>query len=151
MDQRTVLTIPVPGTALIFAGLLMDPWLPINKNLWTSSFAVFTAGMAFMAFGLCYWLIDGRGYRRWAKPFAIYGMNAITVYVMSGLLADGMTLVQWTGAGGKPVSLHARVFDEVLLKLASPINASLLFAIAHVLVLYLVALLMWRRKWFIRL
>jgi len=139
------------GTALIFAGLLMDAWLPINKNLWTSSFAVFMAGMAFMIFGLCYWLIDGRGYRRWAKPFSIYGMNAITVYVMSGLLARGMTLIQWTGAGGKPVSLHAWVFDEVFLKLANPINASLLFAIAHVLVLYLVALLMWRKKWFIRL
>lgn len=139
------------GTALIFAGLLMDAWLPINKNLWTSSFAVFTAGMAFMIFGLCYWLIDGRGYRRWAKPLAIYGMNAITVYVMSGLLARGMTLIQWTGAGGKPVSLHAWVFDEVFLKLANPINASLLFAIAHVLVLYLAALLMWRKKWFIRL
>ena len=109
------------------------------------------AGMAFMIFGLCYWLIDGRGYRHWAKPFAIYGMNAITVYVMSGLLARGMTLVQWTGGGGKPVSLHAWVFDEVFLKLANPINASLLFAIAHVLVLYLVALAMWRKKWFIRL
>ena len=139
------------GTALIFAGLLMDPWLPINKNLWTSSFAVFMAGMAFMIFGLCYWLIDGRGYRRWAKPFAIYGMNAITVYVMSGLLGDGMALIQWTGAGGKPVSLHLWVFNEVFLKLANPINASLLFAITHVLVLYLVALLMWRKKWFIRL
>jgi predicted acyltransferase len=139
------------GTTLIFAGLLMGPWLPINKNLWTSSFAVFTAGMAFMAFGLCYWLIDGRGYRRWAGPFAIYGMNAITVYVMSGLLADGMTLIQWTGAGGKPVSLHARVFNEVFLKLANPINASLLFAVANVLVLYLAALLMWRKRWFVRL
>jgi predicted acyltransferase len=139
------------GAALIFAGMLMDAWLPINKNLWTSSFGFFMGGMAFMIFGLCYWLIDGRGYRRWTKPFAIYGMNAITVYVMSGLLARGMTLIQWTGAGGKPVSLHAWVFDEVFLKLANPIDASLLFAIAHVLVLYLVALAMWRKKWFIRL
>ncbi len=139
------------GAALIFAGLVMDVWLPINKNLWTSSFAVFMAGMAFTIFGLCYWLIDGRGYRRWAKPFAIYGMNAITVYVMSGLLARGMEMIQWAGAGGKPVSLHVWVFDEIFLKLANPINASLLFAIAHVLVLYLVALLMWRKKWFIRL
>ncbi|MEK7751912.1 MAG: heparan-alpha-glucosaminide N-acetyltransferase domain-containing protein [Acidobacteriota bacterium] len=139
------------GAALIFAGLLMDVWLPINKSLWTSSFAAFMAGMAFTIFGLCYWLIDGRGYGRWAKPFAIFGMNAITVYVMSGLLGDGMALIQWAGAGGKPVSLHAWVFGEVFLKLASPVNASLLFAITHVLVLYLVALLMWRKKWFIRL
>jgi predicted acyltransferase len=139
------------GAGLISAGIVMDACLPINKNLWTSSFAVFMAGMAFTALALCYWLIDGCGWRRWARPFAIYGMNAITVYVLSGLLARGMTVIQWTGAGGKPVSLHSWIFDEIFSRLASPINASLLFAIANVAVLYLIALLMWRRKWFIRL
>jgi predicted acyltransferase len=139
------------GVGLAWAGVAMDVWLPINKNLWTSSYAVFMAGLAFTAFALCYWLIDGCGRRRWARPFAIYGMNAITVYVLSGVLARGMTLIQWTGPGGQPVTLHAWIFDQVFSPLASPINASLLFAIANVAVLYLAALPMWRRKWFLRL
>jgi len=130
---------------------VLDVWLPINKNLWTSSFAVFMAGMAFTVFALCYWLIDCCGYKRWGTPFTIYGMNAITVYVISGVLAVTLMMIQWTGADGQPVSLHLWLFRNVFSQIASPINASLLFAIANVLVLYVVAYVMWRKKWFVRL
>ncbi|MBI4874500.1 MAG: DUF5009 domain-containing protein, partial [Acidobacteria bacterium] len=139
------------GVSLIFAGNVVDVWLPINKNLWTSSFALFTAGMAFTLFALCYWLIDGRGWRRWGRPFTIYGMNAITVYVLAGVLGDVLEVIRWSGADGKPVSLHVWVFARVFSPLASPMNASLLFAVSFVLLLYLPALVMWRRKWFLRL
>jgi predicted acyltransferase len=139
------------GVTLIYAGVVLDVWLPINKNLWTSSFAVFMAGMAFTVFALCYWLIDCCGYKRWGTPFTIYGMNAITVYVISGVLAVTLMMIQWTGADGQPVSLHLWLFRNVFSQIASPINASLLFAIANVLVLYVVAYVMWRKKWFVRL
>jgi predicted acyltransferase len=139
------------GVSLLFAGLVMNAWLPINKNLWTSSFAVFMAGLAFTLFALSYWLIDGRGYARWGKPFAIYGMNAITVYVCSGVLADTLTLIRWTGAGGRPVQLNTWLFTDFFSRFASPVNASLLFAVANVLLIYAVAYAMWRKRWFIRL
>jgi predicted acyltransferase len=139
------------GVSLLFAGLVMNAWLPINKNLWTSSFAVFMAGLAFTLFALSYWLIDGRGYARWGKPFAIYGMNAITVYVCSGVLADTLTLIRWTGADGRPVQLNTWLFTDFFSRFASPVNASLLFAVANVLLIYAVAYAMWRKRWFIRL
>jgi len=60
------------GNLLLVAGVVMDVWLPINKKLWTSSYAVFMAGMAMNCFGVCYWLVDVQGWRKWAKPFAIY-------------------------------------------------------------------------------
>jgi len=61
----------------------MDLAFPINKNLWTSSFSVFMAGISSSAFAFCYWLVDVKGWCRWAQPFAIYGMNAIAVYVLA--------------------------------------------------------------------
>lgn len=139
------------GVSLLFAGLVMNAWLPINKNLWTSSFAVFMAGLAFTLFALSYWLIDGRGYARWGRPFSIYGMNAITVYVCSGMLADTLTVIRWTGADGRPVQLNTWLFTDFFSRFAGPVNASLLFAIANVLLIYAVAYAMWRKRWFIRL
>ncbi len=133
------------GNALVFAGLVMDVWLPINKNLWTSSYAVFMAGMALIVFACCYWLIDVKGYRGWSRPFAIYGMNAIAVYVLAGMLETLLDIIQ---VG--PVSLHGYLYDHLFAPLASPLNASLLWAVCCVLVLYAVAYGMYRRRWFIK-
>lgn len=133
------------GNALIAAGLAMNVWLPINKNLWTSSYAVFMAGLATVVFALCFWFVDARGYQRWARPFAIYGMNAIAVFVLSGLVGRLMGLIK---IGGQ--SMHGFVYDRAFAPLASPMNASLLFAVANVLFFYAFAFLLYRRKWFLR-
>jgi predicted acyltransferase len=66
------------------------------------------------------------------------------------IVGVAMTL-HWTGGEGRPVSLKMWLFDEVFSRVASPVNASLLYAIANVLVLNAVAWMLWRRKWFIRL
>lgn len=134
------------GNLLIFAGLEMSTWLPINKKLWTSSFSVFMAGMAFVIFACCYWLIDVNGWKRYSRPFAIYGMNAITVYALSGLLAKTLGAIK---VGDQP--LQAWIYSHWFAPLASPYNASLLYAIANVLLLYAVAWLMYRKNWFVRL
>jgi predicted acyltransferase len=133
------------GNALVFVGLVMNVWMPVNKNLWTSSYTVFMAGMALIVFAFCYWLIDVRGYRGWSRPFAIYGMNAIAVYVLAGALE---TLLDSVHVGSK--SLHGALYDNLFVPLASPLNASLLWAVCCVLVLYAVAYGMYRRKWFLK-
>jgi predicted acyltransferase len=134
------------GNAQIVAALMMNPWMAINKSIWTTSFSVFMAGMAMVAFAAMYWLIDVKGHRRFTKPFAIYGMNAIVVYILSGLIARLLGLLK-TGAGA---SWKTVVFQNVFAPLASPVNASLLYAIANVLLLYAVAWFLYRRKWFVR-
>lgn len=134
------------GAALLAAGSFWDHFLPINKNIWTSSYAVFAAGMSMSGFGCCYWLIDGRGWKRFVRPFAIYGSNAITVYALSGMLARTLGLVKIGEASLKQV-----IYQGVFVPLGSPRVASLLYAIAFVLVLYAVAWYMYRRKWFVKL
>lgn len=139
------------GVGLLAAGALMDRWLPINKNLWTSSYAVFMAGLAMVALAGFYWVIDMRGWRRWATPFVMYGMNAIVLFVLAGLVGRLLTLVRWTGADGKPVVLKTWIYQTWFAPLASPVNASLLFALAFVAVFLGVAWLLWRRKWFVKI
>jgi predicted acyltransferase len=139
----------IAGGALLAAGLLMGVWLPINKNLWTSSYAVFMAGMASVIFGFCYWLVDVKGYKRWAMPFAIYGMNAITVYVLAGLLAKTLGVIN-VRSDGTILSLGRFIFDRIYAPLASPINASLLYALTYVLLFFGVSYLMFRRRWFVK-
>jgi predicted acyltransferase len=136
------------GNALVFAGLVMNVWFPINKNLWTSSYVVFMAGLASIVFAGCYWLVDVKGHRGWATPFAIYGMNAIAVYVLAGALETLLDLIQV--GGSQPVSLHEYVYDHLFEPLGSPLNASLLWAVCCVLLLYAVAYGMYRRKWFVK-
>ncbi|MGH9719927.1 MAG: acyltransferase family protein [Bryobacteraceae bacterium] len=131
----------VSGNALAAAGLMLDPWAPINKNLWTASYALFTAGLAASVFGACFWLIDARGMRWGTAPLAIYGRNAIVVYAMSGVMARAL------GVWGGKTFLYKNVFEP----LASPINASLLYAAANVAALFAVAWAMYRRRWFVRL
>jgi predicted acyltransferase len=140
----------VAGSLLLWAGLVMDWWMPINKNLWTSSYAVFMAGMAMICFAVCYWIVDVQGRRVWAKPLAIYGMNAITVFVLAGLLGRLSLEIKVTGAEGKAIALKTFLYQNLFVPLASPKVASLLWALAYVALLYLIAYVMYRRKWFVR-
>ena len=144
-------------------GSVMNVWLPINKKLWTSSYSVFMAGMAMNCFGVGYWLVDVQGWRKWARPFAIYGMNAIAVFMLAGMLGRISACHQ----GGGRRRQEDRAPDAILYTtlcapfaspdtapfcgfLASPKNASLMWAIMYVAGLYLVAYAMYRRKWFLK-
>jgi predicted acyltransferase len=152
----------VGGNLLLFAGLVMDAWLPINKKLWTSSYSVFMAGMAMNCFAVSYWLVDVQGWRKWAKPFAIYGMNAIAVFMLAGLLGRILPAIRVTSAAGKKVGLQGYLYEHLFVPfasadtapffgfLASPKNASLMWALMYVVVLYLVAYGMYRHKWFLK-
>ncbi len=150
------------GFLLLLSGQVMSVWLPINKSIWTSSYAVFMAGLATLCFAVCYWLIDVQGLRRGVKPFAIYGMNAITVFVLAGVLGRLSLEVKVAAADGRAVALKTFLYESFFAPfaspdtapffglLASPRNASLLWALLYVTGLYLVAYLMYRRKWFVR-
>ncbi|MCK5571980.1 MAG: DUF5009 domain-containing protein, partial [Bacteroidetes bacterium] len=93
-EEKTVWMF-VGGNSLLLLGVILDMWLPINKNLWTSSYTVFMAGWAMVCLGMFYWLIDVKGYRKWVTPFVIYGMNAITVFVLAGLVARLLSLIRF--------------------------------------------------------
>ena len=150
-EQKKTWWLLAGGAALVALGSLMNRWLPINKNLWTSSYAVFMAGGAAITMAGFYWLIEVRGLRRWATPCVIYGMNAIVMFVLAGVVGRLLSFIAWTGADGAQVTLKGVIYRGCFLPLASPINASLLFAIAFVLAFFVVAWAMWRKRWFVKI
>jgi predicted acyltransferase len=135
----------ISGNGLLWLGVILNFWIPINKNLWTTSYSVFMAGLASIVFGILYWIVDVQGWKAWSRPFAIYGMNALTIFALAGIVGRLMGLIK---IGNR--SLHGVVYHAVFAPLARPINASLLFAIAFVLVMYGAAYLMYRRGWIVR-
>ena len=138
------------GAAGIIPGLLWGTVFPINKPLWTSSYAVFTAGSASLLLGICYWLIDVRGWRGWTKPFVILGSNAIVLFVASGLVAKTLALGRVGAADGSGVSFGRYAYLQYFAPLASPKNASLLYAVANLVVLFALLAWLYRRRIFLR-
>ena len=135
----------VIGNALLFTGKVMNMWLPINKNLWTSSYSVFMAGLALVVFACCYWIVDVKHFERGTSFFRIYGRNPLAVFVFTGMIGRLLGIIR---VGNQP--LENWIFDHIFAPLASPINASLLYAIANVFFYFLIVYVMYRRGWFLR-
>jgi len=140
----------VAGNLLLLLGVILDMSLPINKNLWTSTYSIFMAGWALVCFSTIYWLIDVKKFQGWAKPFVVYGMNAIAIYVFAGMLARLLYLFTVHGDSGTAITWKEWLMQSVFFPLASPLNASLLFAISFVLVTYVVAWILWKNKIFVK-
>ena len=138
----------IAGAAAIVIGAMWGWVFPINKNLWTSSYVVFTAGIAAQTLAMCYWLIDVRGHQKWAKPFVIFGVNAIAAFFLSSAGARTLNLIK---VGSEKVALKTYIFDNFFLSWATPINASLAFAITYVLFWLGVMTIFYKRKIFIKL
>jgi predicted acyltransferase len=139
----------VAGVALTALGLAWGVLFPINKNLWTSSYVVFTAGTALLLFGALFWAVDVRGWRgAWLTPLRVYGMNAIAVFVLSGLVTKMLVLVHVGGPEGP--SLYGWIYQTLFRSWAGDYNGSLAFALAYV-GLWLGAMgLLYRRGIFIK-
>jgi predicted acyltransferase len=149
--NRRALGLIVCGAAGLGIGRLLHPFFPINKNLWTSTFAVFSAGFAMLLFGIFYWLIDARGYRRWTVPLQVYGRNAITVFSLSSLFATASVSFTLHDAAGAEVTWHDYVYRRFFAPLAGPLNASFLFAVCYCLLWLAIMWPLYRRRIFIRI
>ncbi len=140
----------VVGNIVLVLGVIWDMWFPMNKSLWTSSYVLFTSGMALQFFGVCYWLIDVKGIKWWTKPFVVYGMNAITVFFLSGLVAKTMGIIKVINESGEKVSLNKYLYEMIFLPNFSPINASLAWALCYVLIWLGLMWILYAKKIFIK-
>jgi predicted acyltransferase len=145
-SRQTTFGLIAAGALAVALGELMSHWMPINKNLWTSSFATFTAGMALMLFGFFFWLIDVREVRRSVHPFVVFGVNPIAVYVLSTALGE---LLDRIAVGDD--NLRERICEWLFAGWAPPRAASLLFALSYVLVWLGVVEVFYRKRIFIKL
>lgn len=141
------------GLALLGLGAALGRLgLPLNKSLWTPSYALFTAGWSALSLAAFHAALDEApaGFRAAARrlclPLTIYGMNALFLFVLSGLA--GRLLQALRVAGGVP--LKQRLFEALAALPLAPANASLLFAVLFNLAMFGVAWAMWRKQWFVK-
>jgi predicted acyltransferase len=125
-------------------------WFPINKALWTSSYVLLTAGLALQFLAVCFWLIDIKGVRRWATPFVVFGSNALIIYFLAELFSRIISLVSFTRPDGSGLDLKTLIYEKIFASWASPVNASVLFAICVVLLWLGVAAILYRKRIFIK-
>jgi len=147
-QERKAAGLLVGGIVGIVLGLLWGRIFPINKPLWTSSYVMFTAGAGLVLLAGFFWAMEIRGAKAWAKPFVVYGMNAIAVFVASGLLAKQMGL---TRVGPNEVPLKTWIYNELFAAWAGPLNGSLFFALTYVLFWLALIWVLYRRRIFIKI
>jgi predicted acyltransferase len=126
----------IAGVILVIAGEICNVWMPINKKLWTPSFTLFMAGLDFLMLSTFIWLMDILGFKRPVKPLVIMGLNPIAIYMLAELLDE---VLGYTG-------LHRVIYKAIFQPIASPINASLLWALAYTALMYLAASLLYRNN-----
>ena len=139
------------GTILLAFGWAWSLVFPLNKSLWTSSYVVYTSGLALLTLGFCYFLIDIKGYKRWAKPFVIFGVNALALFVFSGIMARILGIIRVAGPEGKEITLQQWLYQNLFLSWLEPVNASLAYAVAFILFWLFLMWLLYRRRIFIKL
>jgi len=127
------------GLSLFFISLLLSIWVPINRKLFTSSYAVLSTGIALVILSFCYWLMDIKQLKKWAFPFVVFGLNPITLYFFSSVVAISSFTFPY---GGLLLDISKGVFGLY--------TGSLLYAIANVLFFYIIAFFMYKKKWFIK-
>ncbi len=150
-DPRVkAIALGVVGGVFIAAGEVVKHWLPINKQLWTPSFVLLTGGIGLVTLALCHELIDRRRWTAPAAPFLVLGTNALSVYLLSSLVARVMEL--WhVGADETCESLRLFLYEHLFASWAGTLRGSLLFAVAYLLVWMATAASLYRRQIFLRL
>lgn len=138
------------GALGMMAGLMWNWSFPINKSLWTSSYVVFSAGMAAMAIATIMWIVDVHKIKSWTKPFVIYGMNPMVAFVGSGVMARCIYSIFTVTYDGKPTPLETAIYKGGFASWLDPVNASLAFAITFVLLWFGVLYALYRKKIFFK-
>jgi predicted acyltransferase len=137
ISQRHTLTERLSGLfaggalAMMF-GLMWNWVFPINKSLWTSSYVLFTAGLACVSIATVMWIVDLQKWRGWTRFFVIYGLNPIVAFVGSGVMARLIYSIFKVYKDGRRISLEAWVYQTFYASWLEPINASLAFAVSFV-------------------
>lgn len=144
-DGKKINWMFVYGVGAVVIALFWDFFFPINKKLWTSSFVLYTGGLATVALAALYWLIDVYNYKRATPFFVTFGMNSISAYVLADIVPGLMGAIKMT-YNGQPTNLYGYIYQTTFVPFFSPVNASLAAAIALVLLLWAIMYPLYKYK-----
>ncbi len=134
------------GSVAVVIGLLWDLWLPINKSLWTPSYVVFSSGIAMLTLAAFIWVVDVKKIAWFSKPCEVFGLNPLFIYALSWLwVVCYGAFIHLETESGVAVNGYDALYNVFQLGL-NPINASLAFAVVHVILFWAIARLLYQRN-----
>ncbi len=140
-QERKIIWLLVAGVLSLAVGYLWSLDFPVNKNLWSSSFVLVTGGMALLLLGTLYWFIDVLNYKSWTPFFVAFGSNAITAYVLHGVLADILGMIKVSG----DTNLRQYTYQGLVNLGMGPEFASFFWAICYMLLCFIPIWIMYKK------
>lgn len=140
--EKRILGMLSMGILALTLGWIWGWWFPINKSLWTSSYVLWTGGIALITLTGCYWLIEVKHYKAWAKPFEIFGLNAMLAYVLHVVFLKVQAMIVVPDSGN---NLRLTITDYFFNWTSLP-NASLFYAISYTLLWLAIIYLFFYKK-----
>lgn len=148
--QKKVLVLAIAGACVILTGLILSPSMPLIKKIWTSTFALFSGGIALLTFSVFYFILDVKRWGRWSTPLLVLGTNAILAFALSNIITTLTDRIHVTTNAGATLTIHQWLY-QILAASLLPIRASLVYAVT--IVLFNLALIypLYRKRIFLRL
>jgi|HubBroStandDraft_6_1064221.scaffolds.fasta_scaffold53644_2 predicted acyltransferase len=139
------------GILGVLSGEFWNRWFPINKNLWTSSFVLFSGGFCLLFLSLLYWMTEVKQWRgKWTMPILVFGMNAIAGFVADALIYGPGYTFTVTAANGTKMNWHEAAQARLEAAGLSVANASLVYSAGAVLICWILLWFLWRKKIFLK-
>ncbi|HLP71808.1 MAG TPA: DUF5009 domain-containing protein, partial [Bacteroidales bacterium] len=139
------------GAGCAGLGLLWSLFFPLNKPLWTSSYVLYSSGIAMAVLAIIFWISDVAGFPSWGKFFMVFGSNALFSFFLAGIWTKTMLYLVKLPSGGEEITLYNWIYQKICAPVAGNMNGSLMFALLQVIIIWSVALVLYRKKIFIRL
>ncbi|MEM6319188.1 MAG: heparan-alpha-glucosaminide N-acetyltransferase domain-containing protein [Bacteroidota bacterium] len=150
--EQAVFQLFLYGFPLLLLAYLWNPFFPINKPIWSSSYVLHTCGLGMIILGFSLYLLDIKGHTKWAKPFVVFGLNPLFIYALSSISVK--ILLYWvktTNAAGETINGYQALYQNVFANLLGNTEwASFAFALFYVFLHWLVAYWLYRKSIFIK-
>lgn len=139
------------GIGLLIIGWLWGQVFPINKSLWTSSYVVLTTGWAVISLGVIHALSESKIFKFLTHPFVILGSNPLFIFILSIVVIKTYFQIHLISADGQERNLYGYIYHDVMLPVFGAMNGSLMFALSHLFVFFLVGWWMYRKGWYVKI
>lgn len=138
------------GAILTFTGFLLSYGCPINKKVWSPSFAIVTCGLASTFLALLIWIIDVKGYKSWSRFSEVFGVNPLFIYVLGECLSVVFDTIQ-VPYKGSVLSIHGYAYSVILQPLLGDYFASFIYAILFVSIIWSIGYILYKKKIYIKI
>lgn len=149
-NHKRVEKILIWGTVLAFSGLLLQYGAPINKKIWSPTFALATTGFAAQLLGLLIWIIDINKKEKWSRFFHAFGINPLFVYVLAGILANIVANAKITYAGEKMIFKNY-IYGVLIQPWAGNYFGSLVYALVFVFICWIFGYILYKKDIYIKI